>query len=360
MKAGIDLVSMAQTLEANRKVARDFVADTRKIEMKDDGKTIALEGAGEFQLQRQAETQLAEKLKVPAVFYQRLRDNHPDLLAHTVNTLFKREPGQHMVRTLPGAARAVLSRGFRPLDNYDLFDAIYPALREAGALVESCNLSDTLMHIKVRCPWLDRELPVPEGLKMGVGHNWFVRRVQGAVSFRNSEVGMGGLSILPGIFEKQCTNLAVFKDDGLVKVHIGRRTDATDSVREYLTDETKRLDDAAFWATVRDTAKAMMSGQVFEKLIGRMQEARGDAIVGNPAKVVEVFAKENQLTEKEQGGLLRHLVDSGEMNRYGLQWAVTRLSQDVEDYDRASDMERLGGRVIELPSSQWEVLAKAA
>ena len=66
------------------------------------------------------------------------------------------------------------------------------------------------------------------------------------------------------------------------------------------------------------------------------------------------------LSQEEQGGLLRHLVDSGEMSKYGLQWAVTRLSQDVVDYDRASDLERLGGQVIELAQNEWEVLAKAA
>jgi hypothetical protein len=43
-----------------------------------------------------------------------------------------------------------------------------------------------------------------------------------------------------------------------------------------------------------------------------------------------------------------------------LQWAVTRLAQDAENYDRASDLERLGGRIIELPRSEWRQLAEAA
>lgn len=360
MKTGISLVDMAKRLEENRALSRDFVADTRKLEMSADAKAITIAGQGKFELQTLAERQLAEKLQVPVPFYQRLQEKHPDMLANLVNGLFEREPGQHMIRTFPGVARSVNSSSYRPLDNYDLFEAVYPALRESGAQVESCNVSDTLFQMKVLCPWLDRELPMPEGLKMGVGHNIFVRRIIGAICFRNSEVGLGGLSVLPGGLEKQCTNLMTFKSEGLTKVHIGKKTNADDVVREYMSDATKRLDDAAFWATVRDATVAMMTAEVFQTLIDKMLDARADAITADPVKVVEVFAKQKQLTQDEQGGLLRHLVGSGEMTRYGLQWAATRLSQDVTDYDRATEFERMGGQVIEMPQAEWKQLLKQA
>lgn len=360
MKQGLSLIDMATQLEANRKVARDFVADTRKLTMTQDARALTVAGQGDFALTDHAQGQLAAKLDIPRAFYGRLQEKHPDLLANTVNTLFEREPAQNMVRTLPGVARAIVSNGYRPLDNYDLFDAIYPVLRDAKAQVESCNLSDTLLQIKVLCPWLDRELEMPEGLKMGVGHNFFVRRVQGALTVKNSEVGAGGLSILPGIFENQCTNLATYKSEGLVKVHLGKRIKAEDTIQEYISDQTRRLDDAAFWSLCRDQVKAVMDGKVFDKLIAKMTAARGAAITGDPTKVVELFADQHSLNEEEKGGLLRHLVGAGEMTQYGLQWAVTRLSQDVPDYDRASDLERLGGQVIELAKSDWQVLAAAA
>jgi hypothetical protein len=360
MKQGLSLVDMATQLESNRKVARDFVADTRKLTMTEDATALSIAGQGKFALTPHAQRQLAAKLDIPTGFYDRLKGRHPDLLANTVNALFEREPAQNMVRTLPGVARAVVSNGYRTLDNYDLFDAIFPVLRDAKAQVESCNLSDTLLQIKVLCPWLDRELPMPEGLKMGVGHNFFVRRVQGAMTVKNSEVGAGGLSILPGIFENQCTNLATYKSEGLVKVHLGKRIKAEDAVQEHISDNTRRLDDAAFWSLCRDQVKAVMDGKVFDKLIAKMTAARNAPIVGDPNKVVEVFAEAHGLNQEEKGGLLRHLVGAGEMTQYGLQWAVTRLSQDVADYDRASDLERLGGQVIELPRSQWQELAEAA
>jgi len=38
---------------------------------------------------------------------------------------------------------------------------------------------------------------------------------------------------------------------------------------------------------------------------------------------------------------------------------LTRASQDVDDYDRATDLERLGGQLIELPRQAWHTLATA-
>ena len=256
--------------------------------------------------------------------------------------------------------RAVLSDRYRPLDNWDLADAVVPVLTQAKAEIVSCSVTESKMYIKALAPWLDRELPVPAGLKMGEGNNFFLRRVMGAITISNSEVGAGKISIAPGVFERQCTNLSTFKDEGYGKLHVGKRNEGEDNVFEYLSDETKRLDDAAVWARVRDVLTATMDGRVMDRLVEKMTAARGDRIEGNPAKLVEVFSKKNGLNEGEKGGLMRHLTESGEMTRYGLQWAVTRLAGDVEDYDRASDLERLGGHVIELDRNDWQELALAA
>jgi len=51
--------------------------------------------------------------------------------------------------------------------------------------------------------------------------------------------------------------------------------------------------------------------------------------------------------------VLQHLVESHDLTRYGLHAAITRASTDVEDYDRATELERLGGRVIALRPSEW-------
>lgn len=34
--------------------------------------------------------------------------------------------------------------------------------------------------------------------------------------------------------------------------------------------------------------------------------------------------------------------------------------QDLRDYDLATELERIGGRLIELPRSEWQMLASAS
>jgi len=40
--------------------------------------------------------------------------------------------------------------------------------------------------------------------------------------------------------------------------------------------------------------------------------------------------------------------------------AVTGYSQEVQKYDRATDLEALGGRLIELQPREWKEIAEAA
>jgi hypothetical protein len=57
--------------------------------------------------------------------------------------------------------------------------------------------------------------------------------------------------------------------------------------------------------------------------------------------------------------VLSHLIQGGDLSRWGLANAITRQSQDEESYDMATQLEVDGGSVIELPSKDWQsILAK--
>ena len=66
------------------------------------------------------------------------------------------------------------------------------------------------------------------------------------------------------------------------------------------------------------------------------------------------------LNEAEGKSVLKQLANGGDLSRFGLYNAITAASQTVEDYDRATDLERIGAQVIELPANQWERIATAA
>ena len=54
-----------------------------------------------------------------------------------------------------------------------------------------------------------------------------------------------------------------------------------------------------------------------------------------------------------------HLITEGELSGYGLVNAVTHYSQEIDDYDRATEFEALGGKLIELGTAEWKGLAEA-
>ena len=135
------------------------------------------------------------------------------------------------------------------------------------------------------------------------------------------------------------------------------REQAQDVIFEFLRDETRALDDRAFWSKIQDVVRGAFDEVMFARQVERWQAAAGEPLSGDPMQVVEVSAKKLGLNDAERGGVLRHLIAGGRLSRYGLANAVTRMSQEVADYDRATELERLGAQVIELPRQSWQALA---
>jgi hypothetical protein len=58
--------------------------------------------------------------------------------------------------------------------------------------------------------------------------------------------------------------------------------------------------------------------------------------------------------------VLHHLIRQADLSAYGIVNAVTHYSDDVANYDRATEFETLGGKLIELSSREWSEMAEAA
>ncbi len=168
--------------------------------------------------------------------------------------------------------------------------------------------------------------------------------------------------MLGGIYQDWCTNLASFGGRSLKKTHLGARHELTDGeeLYELLTDETKRKTDEALWLQVRDTVRATFDAVKFNELIDKVEGAQEDKIEGDPVKVVAATTKKFGATQEQGKSILKHLIEGGSLSRFGLYNAVTRTAQDIESYDEATRFESLGGRIIELPKTEWSDLAKAA
>ncbi|BDM83216.1 hypothetical protein [Acaryochloris marina] len=82
-------------------------------------------------------------------------------------------------------------------------------------------------------------------------------------------------------------------------------------------------------------------------------------IEGNPVTAVEVLGDKLNVNQEERSGILTHLIQGGDLTAYGMMNAVTRTSQDVESYDRATELEAMGSQVLSLPKATWREIAVA-
>lgn len=369
MKEGRSLNDVARELDRQRVSKRDFLADTRNVVVRHDGSALVAEllerpravSTIAGTINTHALRQLEQHLGVPAKFADRLQERHPDLLVHNLNELLHRDPSTQLLRFLDDKLRAFLSRIYRIIDNYDFANAVLEVAGKFKCRVASCEVTESRLYIKVVRTDLVERIGWQDGWEMGRGNHLF-DEVQAAAVFSNSEVGDGALWFYPGIYTRRCTNLATFEQNALKKVHLGRGGEAGESgIWEMLSDQTKAMSDAALWGQVKDLTAAALDGRLFQQNVELLREKRGERIEGDVVKTMELTAERFGLNEQERGGILTHLIHGGDLTQYGLHSAITRFSQDVEDYDRASELERLGGKVIELPPQEFRrLLAKAA
>lgn len=370
MKTGKSLVELATEVQRQAEAKRDFVASTldmRLVQTAHGNGGVKLELGGKsgelLEIGKTAHDQIGEQAGIPRNYYQRMLAEKPDLLANNVNTWFTAHPEPRMLRTLDGRARALLSDKYRPLDNFELLEAALPAMQSANLEIVSCEVTERKLYVKAVDRAINRH--IPNGYRMGDGSHQFFKVPSGevipAVSFSNSEIGHGALSVVGGYLDSGCTNLMwQFKERGLRKTHLGARIEVGDELYKVLTAETRIATDKAVWLQFRDAVKGAISVEGFDALVATLTAAASEQITGDPSKVVEVTAKQFGLNETQRISVLQHLIRGGELSKFGLANAITSVANDTHDYDDATDLERLGGQIIELPRHEWQKMAEAA
>ena len=119
-----------------------------------------------------------------------------------------------------------------------------------------------------------------------------------------------------------------------------------------LMDAKERRDNnCTFFMKVQDTLKTVVDGTLFQLSVDKLRQAKQLPAGNNPVQTVEVLADRYLLNQSERGSILRHFISSGDCSQYGLINAVTRASQDIEDYGRATELERLGGELLASAAS---------
>lgn len=359
MYQGRSLSSLAAEIERQSSAKRDFIASTSALaavvalSADDKPPVVQLEIPGQsspFPILPHAHGQIAAHLDIPKKYYDRMAASEPGLLANNINTWFGREGSRtrRMIRTLDGNARAFLSDRFQPFDNDLIAEAALDTLHSVAPsmTVQSCELTPTRLYIKASFPTIQREVKRGDVVESGV-------------LISNSEVGAGAVEVVPFSMRLVCLNGMKHTEFGQRRNHVGRVVEGQDG-SEIFASDTLRADSRAFLLKFRDVIRATVNPDQFAKIVERMAEAAGERLEGNPVQAVEVLTRRLNLTEGEKGGVLRHLIEGGDLSRWGVANAVTRAAADAGDYDRATQLEEIGGKVLELPRDHWREVAMAA
>ena len=320
MKSGVSLQQMLTEVKRQSESKEDYLITPNRLRMESYGKEMFLhlsDDSGTELIEPMTITGIAHRqigthLRIPAAYYDRMREERPDLLAYNANTWFKQENSQRMLRTLDGSARAYLSNRYRRIDNIDIAGVTLPILGGLPDIrFESCQITESRMYIKAVNPRLQAEVS-PGDI------------VQAGVIISNSEVGLGSVSIQPLIYRLVCSNGMVVNEAAARRNHVGRTNDSTENFSVY-SQATLDAEDKAFVMKIQDTVRAAAEEARFSQIVGKMQEAKAAQMdTHDVPAVVKLASKEFHITDSESTGVLQRLIESNDLTLYGLSNAVIR------------------------------------
>lgn len=178
-----------------------------------------------------AHQQFAGKLEVPIRYYRRMLEGSTEdreLLAANINHWLHTQSRGRMFRFLDGHLRAIVSPGYRGLDNYDLMGAVYPTLHQKEVEWKRTQVTDNYMYLSFAIPGLTAE-PVEGDI------------VQGGLTIRNGEIGQSMFDVHAWIYRCICDNGATLQEF-VSRRHIGSRVNVGGTeIRQVLTTQTRAL-----------------------------------------------------------------------------------------------------------------------
>jgi hypothetical protein len=348
MNTGIPLDELARQLMHVEENKKDFVAPTTRLSLQ-DGRTLVMNDQS-FAMSDLAHNQIAARLNIPRDYYRKMQDKAPELLDRNVNTWFGMQPERRFIRTYDGKVRAFLSDRYKPKENASVAKVLLPALLERKGEIEIMSSSLTEMHMYVKA--VSKKL---EGeIKVG-------QVVRGGISVRNSEVGCGAFDVSLFVLVLACMN-GMIREHSMKSYHVGKRLEIGDDEEiGFYSPEAIEADSKAFMLKVRDTVNHAFNKGKFDEEIARFRIA-----AENPMNIrvvndtIEDVTKRFGIAQHEGNDILSRLMVGNDFTQWGLANAVTNLANDVKDYERSTELEKIGGKIIDLNPSEWRIMNKAA
>ena len=250
-----------------------------------------------------------------------------------------------------GQARAFLSDRFDgSKDNLPLLLAVLDGIRQAGIAADQLDIKGDLtedrMYMTVRAPEITgyahdllKGYVSPYGNGRGTAHGGLDAEnlpiIEAGFIVQNSETGGSALKITPRVVVRACSNGLQQTVDSMRQVHLGAKL--TEGQVEW-SRETRRVANELARSQATDAVKSFLNVSYVEKVIERMTE---DAVtpIREVKKTIELVAKDQNYTEAEADSILNFFIDGGQRTAGGVMQAITAAVQQIEDPQRAYDIE---------------------
>lgn len=356
MKAGETMENLATEIMRQNEAKTDYIVYAHDLLMEPCGDSLILHVLDDDAVDRiepldigeYAHKQLYTYLNIPAKYYNRMLSEYPELLAENVNGWLSRCDAQRMLRVLDGRMRAFVSNRYLRIDHHEVSCAVLPIIGTySDVQFLSCQLTESRMYIKLAHP----------DLQQSIAPNI---TIQAGLLISNSEVGLGSVNIQPLIYCPEQDFGMIVQTTTARRNHSGPVYNA-DTSFQIRPEKFSLVEGSFFLRKIQATIEQAFDEVRFEQLVEHIRSARNALIVAdNVADVVKSVCSEFDVTETEQNGVLQQLAGSDEMNRYGLANAVSQYGQHIESYDRATELEGIGYKIISMPDQHWNHLNQAA
>tara|TARA_R110002051_G_C8665021_1_gene489560 strand:- start:56 stop:1150 length:1095 start_codon:yes stop_codon:yes gene_type:complete len=350
--------------EVNRleNMKRDFILPTPVATVQDDGQHIHLEGNdGAYRgvMNTHFIQQLCAHHKLPYSYVKTMVDRgQPELIAKNLNTWLHNPvagSGPRLFRTYDkngydnAEFRSCHSHRFLTFDHFDLLQGLAPVLQRLedqvnGLQYMSMGLTDNKIYLKIIFPNVESEI---KGKQVG-------DIVKSGVLISNSEVGAGSIVVSPFIYRLICTNGMTVADAGTRRRHLGKAQDEGELLYKRDTKVAMHL---ALQKQLRDHVEECADPAKFQLTVDKINESAEEQDQRDPEDVIEGIGKKFSLSDGEVKKARRSLLENGDYSRWGFANAVTSVADMIDNYDRSSELQEMGGNVIQLPKRDWMAVA---
>lgn len=356
-----DFRAFAEEVTRIEQAKRDLVAPASKLALLDSAEPTLVVGEEPFGLTGNGNRQLAEKMGIPWDYYQRTAEV-PGLRAANVNAwLGEQGTKKHLLRTLDGRVRAVLSDRFKPMDNFALLDAVMPALKEEAQardnlVMRAFSLTEDNLYLQVGFPLTTVPLVQPGR------HEATKQALMAGLTFRNSETGRGKLQVRRTVWNLVCWN-GLVAEEVLSMVHLGRELEGgRDGENGNIwSDDTLAKEIELVRSRARDIVRDAMEASNLEEFVRSARRAIGDEVARPVEEAVVEVTKHLRfpLTESESTAVAESVLEGGRenRNRWGLLNGINALAHVTESADRQYDLERLAADVLGMAAAEWAAVA---